>query len=215
MARPLIILFARAPRLGCVKRRLAAGIGQIPALRFYRNSLRRIIRVLRHFDSVIAVTPDRAAIRPHPNQPNNNQGHGDLGARMHRAFRRFPRRPVILIGADIPDLGAAELRAAAKSLRHHDAVFGPAADGGYYLVGMARRRPTTPFAQVRWSTAHALADTKHNFRHLRIAQLRTLHDVDDAENLQNHHAVAHCGAPPNPVRLSTVAESVSHRKRSR
>jgi len=212
MAKPLIILFARAPRLGCVKRRLAAGIGQIPALRFYRNSLRRIICILRNFDSVIAVTPNGAAIRPHPNLPIINQGHGDLGARMTRAFRRFPRRPVILIGADIPDLGAAELRAAAQALRHHDAVFGPAADGGYYLVGMSRRRPATPFAQVRWSTAHALADTKHNFRHLRIASLRTLQDVDTAENLKNHRDVVHCGAPPNPPTLSYVAESVSDRK---
>jgi glycosyltransferase A (GT-A) superfamily protein (DUF2064 family) len=196
MAKPLIILFARAPRLGCVKRRLAAGIGQIPALRFYRNSLRRIIRILRNFDSVIAVTPNGAAIRPHPNLPIITQGH----------------RPVILIGADIPDLGAAELRAAAQALRHHDAVFGPAADGGYYLVGMSRRRPATPFAQVRWSTAHALADTKHNFRHLRIASLRTLQDVDTAENLKNHRDVVHCGAPPNPPTLSHVAESVSDRK---
>jgi rSAM/selenodomain-associated transferase 1 len=194
MARPLIILFARAPRLGCVKRRLAAGIGAVPALRFYRNALSRIIRELKPFDAVIAVTPDRAKIAAASRCSAIGQGHGDLGVRMARAFRKFPRRRVILIGADIPGLVAADLRAAASQLLHHDAVFGPAADGGYYLVGMGRRRPADPFDNVRWSSPDALADTLGNFRHVRVATLRTLQDVDTAENLKNQTGVQHCSA---------------------
>jgi rSAM/selenodomain-associated transferase 1 len=215
MAEPIVILFARAPRLGTVKRRLAAGIGQVRALCFYRNALARTIRELRGFDARIAITPDRAKFRRHPSLPLINQGHGDLGARMTNAFRRFPRRQVILIGADIPNLCARDLRQATTLLRHHDAVFGPAADGGYYLVAMGRRRPTAPFANVRWSTAHALADTQQNFRHLRIAKLRTLADIDTAENLKNHEDAKHCSAAQKPVTLRVVAESVSHPKRSR
>jgi rSAM/selenodomain-associated transferase 1 len=183
-ASPVVILFARAPRLGGVKRRLAAGIGPVPALRFYRNQLARIARDLRPFNAVLAITPDRAKFRPALPFPVINQGHGNLGVRMASAFRHFPRRRVILIGADIPGLAAHDIRQAAKRLRHHDAVFGPATDGGYYLVAMAARRPTAPFANVRWSTRHALADTEKNFRHLRVARLRVLQDVDTAEDLR-------------------------------
>jgi rSAM/selenodomain-associated transferase 1 len=211
MVEPLIILFARAPRLGCVKRRLAAGIGQAAALRFYRNQLARIMRELRPFDAVLALTPDRAKFRPAPKMPIIGQRHGDLGTRMHNAFAKFRRRPVILIGADIPDLNAAMLRAACRALRGHDAVFGPAEDGGYYLVGMSPRRPATPFAKTRWSTEHALADTLKNFpRPRRIAALPVLADIDTQENLKNHRIIRHCSATQKPVTLGVVAESVSH-----
>jgi rSAM/selenodomain-associated transferase 1 len=186
MARPVVILFARVPRLGQVKRRLAAGIGAVPALRFYRNALAKILRELRGlrgFEIVLSVTPDGAKFRPVPGIPATGQGAGDIGVRMGRAFRRYARRRVLLIGADIPGLDAAILRRAANSLRHHDAVFGPAKDGGYYLVGMAARRPALPFARVRWSSPHALSDTMKNFRGLRVAQTPMLQDVDTKDDL--------------------------------
>jgi len=66
-----------------------------------------------------------------------------------------------------------------------DATFGPAEDGGYWLVGLSPRRPARPFAAVRWSTAHALADTLANFRPRRVAFLRTLRDVDTAADLRS------------------------------
>jgi rSAM/selenodomain-associated transferase 1 len=191
MARPVVILFARAPRLGEVKRRLAAGIGNVPALRFYRNALGRMLRALkrlRGFEIVFSITPDRAKFRPLQGFPIIGQGAGDLGERMGRAFRRYPRRRVLLIGADIPGLDGAILRGAAMRLKHHDAVFGPAEDGGYYLAGMAARRPALPFAAVRWSSPQALADTLENFRGFRVAYTPMLRDVDtkaDLERLQN------------------------------
>jgi streptomycin 6-kinase len=186
MARPVVILFARAPRLGTVKRRLAAGLGPVAALRFHRNTLAATLRKLDRlagWDKIIAVTPRRARLRHPPGWRVIGQTHGDLGRRMADAFRRFPRRRVVLVGADIPELGPSDLRSAARHLRHADAVFGPAADGGYYLVGMAARRPAHPFAQVRWSSPHALTDTLKNFASLSIARLRTLQDVDTAADL--------------------------------
>jgi rSAM/selenodomain-associated transferase 1 len=186
MARPVVILFARAPRLGQVKRRLAAGIGAVPALRFYRNALARMLRQLRGlsgFEIVLSITPDRAKFRPLPGIPVVNQGAGDLGVRMDRALRRFPRRRVLLIGADIPGLDASILREATQTLKHCNAVFGPAADGGYYLVGMASRRPALPFSGVRWSSTHALADTLANFRGFRVAHMAMLQDVDTKADL--------------------------------
>ena len=182
-SRDTVVVFARAPRLGAVKRRLAAEIGDRAALRFHTAMLTRLLRMLgadRRFRTVLAVTPDRAALRLPRRIARVAQGAGDLGQRMARAFRRFPRCRVAIIGCDIPDANAADVANAFHMLRRGDAVFGPAADGGYWLVGMSPRRPAHPFVAVRWSTQHALADTLANFCARRIALLRELHDVDTA-----------------------------------
>ncbi len=179
-------MFARAPRLGAVKRRLAREIGDRAALRFHRAGLIRLLRVSaadRRFRTVLAVTPDQAVFRLPVRVARLKQGRGDLGARMHRAFRRFPRARVVLVGCDIPEAGPADLTAAFRALGRAPAVFGPAEDGGYWLVGMAPRRPARPFAAVRWSSEHALADTLRNFGANRVRLLRTLRDVDTAADL--------------------------------
>jgi uncharacterized protein len=178
-----VIVFARAPRLGTVKRRLARDIGDRAALRFHLGTLSRLVRSLladRTFRTVLAVTPDRAAVRLPWDIARLAQGYGDIGVRMDRAFRRFPRGRVLIVGCDIPAARAADARAALRALGHADAVFGPAEDGGYWLVGMGPRRPSRPFANARWSSAHALADTLANFHGRRTARVRTLRDVDTA-----------------------------------
>jgi rSAM/selenodomain-associated transferase 1 len=182
----VVIVFARAPRLGTVKRRLAREIGARAALRFHVATLTRLIRALaadRRHRTVLAITPDRATLRLPARVARMPQGDRDLGVRMHRAFWRFPHRGVVLIGSDIPDAGPGDVRAAFRALGRASAVFGPAADGGYWLVGLAPCRPARPFASVRWSTEHALADTLANFAGRRVAMLRTLHDVDTAADL--------------------------------
>jgi glycosyltransferase A (GT-A) superfamily protein (DUF2064 family) len=104
---------------------------------------------------------------------------------MHRAFARFPRRRVVLVGSDIPALRVGDVQGAARGLRRWDAVFGPAVDGGYYLVAMAGRRPARPFAWVRWSSADALADTLRNFERFRVGFGRVLRDVDSTADFSN------------------------------
>jgi len=187
MTRDIAVVFARVPRLGTVKRRLAKDIGDRAALRFHARTLMRLLRTLaadRRFDAVLAATPDRARLRLPPRIRRVRQGRGDLGQRMAGVFRRFPHRRVAIIGCDIPDAGADDLAAAFRALGRADAAFGPAADGGYWLVALSPRRPARLFAGVRWSTSHALADTLANFSHHRVALLRTLHDVDTAEDLR-------------------------------
>jgi uncharacterized protein len=179
-----VIVFARAPRLGAVKRRLAREIGDRAAVRFHRALLNRIVRLLAadsRFRTIVAITPDRARIALRV--PVIGQGRGDLGIRMHRACRRFPGR-VAIVGCDLPELSAADVAAAFRALGRADAAFGPAEDGGYWLVALGPRRPARPFANARWSTPHALADTLANFRGKRIALLRTLRDVDTAADLR-------------------------------
>ena len=181
-----VVVFARAPRLGAVKRRLAREIGARAALRFHRATLTRLVRALaadRRFRTVLALTPDRAPCRLPFHVARIGQGAGDLGGRMHRACARFPRGRVAIIGSDIPDATANDVADSFRTLGRADAVFGPAADGGYWLVGLSPRRPARPFASVRWSTEHALTDTLANFAGRRVATLRTLHDVDTAADL--------------------------------
>jgi rSAM/selenodomain-associated transferase 1 len=178
-----VIIFARAPRLGTVKRRLARGIGAMAALRFYRGQLEATRKAARErrWRCLVAVTPDRAAARWPPGAARIAQGRGDLGQRMARALARHRR--AVLVGSDIPGLGRADIAAAFRALGRADAVFGPAEDGGYWLVGLGPRRPAHPFAAVRWSTEHALGDTLANFVGRRVALLRTLRDVDTAADL--------------------------------
>lgn len=181
--RDTVIVFARAPRLGQVKRRLAAGIGDRAALRFYQATLARLLRALkadRRFCTVLAITG--GAARWPVELPRIPQGSGDIGQRMQRAFARFQNRKVAVVGSDIPDAGPADLVSAFRALGSAQAVFGPALDGGYWLVGMGPRRPARPFMQVRWSTRHALADTRRNFTGLRINLMRTLRDIDTLED---------------------------------
>ena len=182
-----VILFARVPRLGTVKRRLAADIGQRAAYRFHAQSLSSRIRELardRRWHAVLALTPDHARLTLQSSIRRINQGNGDLGVRMGRAFRKFKRGRVVLIGCDIPDMTMADLEQAFRALGSADAVFGPAMDGGYWLVGLSGRRPADPFRDVRWSTQHALQDTLRNFHGRKIRELRVLRDIDDG----NDHA---------------------------
>ncbi|MDE0801107.1 MAG: TIGR04282 family arsenosugar biosynthesis glycosyltransferase [Rhodospirillaceae bacterium] len=192
MKRGVLIVMARAPRFGAVKTRLAQDIGALNAWRFYRNTLASTVNRLSRraiWSTALQVTPDRD-VRPRRQWPSParllSQGHGDLGARIERGLTSSPRGvPVVLIGSDIPGITPQHIRDAFKALGRSDAVFGPAADGGYWLIGFANRRPIKwAFSDVRWSTAHALTDTQANIRNKRIAFVRTMSDVDDGESYE-------------------------------
>lgn len=187
-ARHLVVM-AKAPRIGRVKSRLAEAIGPVAAWTFQRRNLDALLRRMidPRWRSWIAVAPD-AAVHTHP-WPRGwsamAQGGGDLGARMARIMASLPPGPVVIVGADIPAIGPQHAIAAFRALGDADAVFGPAADGGYWLVGLRRRpRIPDPFAPVRWSGPHALTDTRANLpTGTRTAVLETLEDVDDVESL--------------------------------
>ena len=184
-----VVVFARAPRLGTVKRRLARDVGDRAALRFHSETLIHLLRDLlreRRFRTLLALTPDGAKVRLPIRVARVFQGTGELGERMTRVCRGFPRGNVAIVGSDIPDANAADLRAAFRALGRHDAAFGPAEDGGYWLVALGPRLPAQPFLNARWSTEHAMADTLRNFRGFRVAHLRRLRDVDTACDLPSY-----------------------------
>jgi rSAM/selenodomain-associated transferase 1 len=185
-ARNHLVIFVKEPKLGQVKTRLARDIGAVAATHFYRRTMARIVRRLARdprWRTWLAIAPDKAvaARRLWPAGPGRlKQGPGDLGARMDRAFRALPPGPAVIVGSDIPDLQPRHIARAFRALGSADAVFGPAGDGGYWLVGL-RRRPhlLDLFADVRWSSAHALGDTLANLVRTPVAFLDTLDDVDD------------------------------------
>lgn len=187
------MIFLRAPQRGAVKRRLAREIGTGAAYDFTLRAGRALIRRVqrsRRWRLVLAVTPDRFAhaSRFWPGRiPRIPQGPGDLGGRMGRVIASLGAGPVVIVGSDIPGITARHIECAFTVLDRHEAVFGPAADGGYWLIGLARRRikpaALAPrlFKGVRWSSPHALADTRANLpKGAEGPALATLEDVDDA-----------------------------------
>lgn len=187
--RPQLVVFVKEPQAGRVKTRLGRGIGTTRAVAFYRHTTATVLARLGsdpRWRTVLAVAPDAAlASRAWPSSIERvGQGPGDLGARLDRVMSGLPPGPVVIIGTDIPEIRPRHIAEAMKRLGGVDAVFGPAPDGGYWLVGMKRRPRMLPaFAAVRWSSPYALEDTRANLAGHAVALLDTLSDVDEAEDL--------------------------------
>lgn len=186
-----LIVFVKAPVAGRVKTRLARDLGPSRAAALFRWMTRLTLREAAKGDwrTVIAVDPPAAmrgfsGVWPLRFQ-RLPQTRGDLGARMKNAFATAPGGPVIIIGADAPGIRAPMIHRAFRSLAGADAVFGPTDDGGYWLVGLARRRAAPDlFHRVRWSSKHALSDSIATLpTGFRIACAEQLRDVDDARDL--------------------------------
>ena len=190
-----IVVFARVPRLGRVKTRLAQRIGEAGALAAHRELLACAL------STAGAAGPDtlELCIAGHDEDGECARlaaAHGallaaqrgdSLGERMEHALRRAleaGERPV-LIGCDIPSLSAEDLADAFDALAGHDAVFAPTEDGGYALVG-CRRAIGAIFESIDWGTDGVMAATRERLRAAGIGwtELRTVWDVDDAAGWQ-------------------------------
>lgn len=188
--RPTLVVMLKEPHPGRVKTRLGRGIGMVPAAWWFRHQTARLLREVDdpRWRLVLAVAPDTEGLRSRVwpgHLPRIAQGGGDLGARMARIMRRMPPGPVCIIGGDIPALRRAHVARATKALGAHDAVFGPASDGGYWLIGLKRTGavPAGFLRGVRWSGPDALTDSMATLPDARIALVDTLADVDTAADL--------------------------------
>ena len=110
----------------------------------------------------------------------------DRTDRLDKGLAEAANGSVLFIGADAPDIRRRHIEQAFGALSTHDAVFGPATDGGFWLFGMRKGpRTVSPFGNVRWSGPHAMADVKRNLgKNARVAQLDTLIDIDEADDWQ-------------------------------
>ncbi len=185
-----LIVMVKEPHPGRVKTRLGRGIGPVAAAWWFRHQTARLLRRVEdpRWRLWLAVSPDREGLQSRvwpAHLPRVPQGRGDLGARMARLMRGAPHGPVCVIGGDIPGVSRAHVARAFDTLGRHDAVFGPAPDGGFWLVGLKRTAPppVTLFAGVRWSTRHALADSLATLPGLSVARVATLEDVDTKADL--------------------------------
>lgn len=199
---PTLKIFAKAPLPGLVKTRLAASIGAEAAATVYRDLLLRTLGIAaaaRRAGIVGAVelwmAPEAepgalAGWAAHLDITLHRQDGVDLGARMHGALRASlaANRSALLIGTDAPDLDLAYLAEAAATLQSHDAVVGPAEDGGYALIGLAR--DVDAFTGVAWSTPEVMAQTRARLASAGVAwkELPPLWDVDTAEDLARWQA---------------------------
>jgi rSAM/selenodomain-associated transferase 1 len=188
-----LVIMAKSPVAGRVKRRLGREIGEVAAIRFYRHCLSHTALRLaqdRRWRTLLAIDPDRdVEIGFEPSRrrlARVKQGNGDLGERMRRLFSLLPPGPAIIVGSDIPAIEPEHIAQAFRLLGCSDAVFGPAADGGYWLVGLKRKpKALAPFAGVRWSSPHALADTLANLKGKCIAFAAMLTDVDTKDEYRS------------------------------
>lgn len=218
--RARLIIMAKVPVAGNVKTRLARQAGIAEALRFYRATSQAVIGRLGHqpfWETVIAVSPDQGiAGRMWPRTIKRvAQGGGDLGARMQRPMRGLGPGPVCVLGTDVPGISVALVRRAFRQLGSREIVFGPAADGGFWLVGQRRRRRLIePYANVHWSHPETLADVlgnieRDNSRPARVGFTGQLHDVDDAADLARTRGLF--GRRILPSQVHAVAQSVAKR----
>ena len=182
----------KEPHPGRVKTRLGRDLGMVPAAWWFRHQTRRLVRKLSsdtRWTTTLAVSPDIEGLnsRIWPGHiPRWPQGKGNLGDRMGAILRHAPSGPVLIIGADIPEIAPVHIERAFRKLGSHDAVFGPAPDGGYWLVGLKRSKSVPPglFEGVRWSSAHALKDTLLTLPDYSVGFVDTLSDVDTVADLR-------------------------------
>jgi rSAM/selenodomain-associated transferase 1 len=194
-----IAVLAKAPIPGLAKTRLIPALGAYGAARLQRRL------TLRTLDTAVAArlgpvtlwcAPDTRhrffrALHELTGVDRLDQPHGDLGDRMHTAFlHHCPRGPLLLIGTDCPALTPDHLRAAARELcGGFDAVFHPAEDGGYVLVGL-RRPQSELFFGMTWGTSEVMAQTRARAGGLRVKELETLWDVDVPADLPRLRTLA-------------------------
>lgn len=184
--RPLLIVFVKAPLMGKAKTRLAVGIGKVHAWRIYRSMTARILRNVQSpkWDVVLSVTPARwlGRLPLWQGLDQFSQVSGTLSPRLAQAFAS--KGPIVVIGSDSPQVTRADINRAFKSIRPGNFVFGPADDGGFWLMGAMGPLTEQHFDHVRWSTQHTLDDLRQNLDG-EIVQLRTLADVDNLNALKS------------------------------
>ncbi len=206
-----VIVMAKAPVAGYAKTRLIPALGAAGAAALAECLLERAIghalnAALGLVDLCCAPDAHHPALARHAGWAGmqlSMQGDGDLGDRMNRAFARHLAQAdrALMIGTDAPALDGAMLRRAAAALDDADAVFVPAFDGGYALIGLRRAGPLL-FSGIAWSTATVMADTRERLRSagLRHVELPPVADIDEPADLA--HLPPGWGSPQDGPRSS-------------
>ncbi len=199
--RPLkaaLIIMAKAPEAGLAKTRLIPALGPEGAARLAARLLRHTVQIAMRTKTF---SYRELCVTPHAHHPAFNelrswgpeqgitlteQHDGDLGARMRHAFERvlLDHDLAIMIGTDAPGLTADMLDQSVRELDQHDAVFVPALDGGYALIGIKQVLPTL-FANMPWSTDAVMNLTRERLRESSLSWYEhpPVADIDEPQDL--------------------------------
>jgi rSAM/selenodomain-associated transferase 1 len=192
----LILFFIKYPEPGEVKTRLAESIGSEEAAQLYRNFILDLLVKLESTE-----LPFKICFYPEQKREllmgwlgdeyeYSHQSGADLGERMAAAFQDAfsgGHRRVILMGSDFPDLPQSFLEESLSALNTHDAVIGPAMDGGYYLIGFKNERfLPQAFEGIDWGTEHVFRKTLSMLKDhkRRVYVLPVWNDIDTIEDLR-------------------------------
>jgi rSAM/selenodomain-associated transferase 1 len=187
----LFIVFAKNGELGKVKTRLAQTIGNEGALSVYLD----LLQITEEVSSAVENVHLRIYFSDYlledrwPNKEKFIQSGADLGQRMKNAFEQGFNdgfTSIVGIGADLPEITPVHISDAFHALESTDFVFGPALDGGYYLVGMSFEKGLYTFENKPWSTEDLYELTKTEILENRhsVYELETLNDIDTLEDLK-------------------------------
>lgn len=192
MSKNALIIIAKYPEEGTVKTRLKGVLSDQERLKLYVTLLTHTVeklRAIRGVNTFIAFAPEGS----HEYFSQFNVGlislhKGDLGIRMFEAFKEVfdtGYQKAALVGADIPDLSASIILSAMNILSDNDLVYGPAKDGGYYLVGMSRLIREV-FEDVPWSSDQTLKKSilKAEQYNYSVDFTETLSDIDTIDDLK-------------------------------
>lgn len=186
-----VLIFVKTPRPGAVKTRLGKTLGHEKAVIVYQKLLAHTAEVVKPLPVEKVVwygnqPPDEDRWVAIAHQRKAQDPEASLGARMAKAFETAfdqGRQRVVIIGSDCPELSPALLTEAFTQLERHSVVIGPAADGGYYLLGM--QEPYPLFENIDWSTDKVLRQTQAQIEQLGLKThlLPTLYDLDNEKDL--------------------------------
>lgn len=186
-----LIIFTRNPELGKCKTRLAATIGDENALEVYKFLITHTAQITKDlpFDCFVYYSE-----QVHKNDYWDDaiykkaaQTEGDLGLKMQTAFTELFAKGykyVAIIGSDLFDLKSEDLVSGIEQLKTHDAVIGPADDGGYYFLGLKEVLPLL-FKNKNWGSDTVLQDTLSDLANKSVASLPIRNDIDYFEDIKD------------------------------
>ena len=188
MTDTLVIVFVKNIKLGTVKTRLAKTIGDIGAFEVYSELVKITEKVTVNLDYDKRIHFSEAVVSSKWKDDYKTVQNGDdLGERMLNAFKEgfdAGYKKIVLIGSDLPYIDAAHIKKGIEALDSSEVVFGPAEDGGYYLIGLQKLIPEI-FIDKSWSQPNLLKETLQELQKLKVSvsKLDTLNDIDTYEDL--------------------------------
>ncbi len=188
MTDALVIVFVKNIKLGTVKTRLAKTIGDFGAFEVYSELVKITEQATAELDIDKRIYFSNAVVDGKWKDDFKTVQNGvDLGERMSNAFKEgfeAGYKKIVLIGSDLPDINATHITNGLKALNDNDVVFGPAEDGGYYLVGMSKMNSKI-FTNKPWSQSNLLNVTLQELHKLQVSvsTLAPLNDIDTYEDL--------------------------------